>query len=190
VVSDERWAGADTDDGPVTVAVSRTVKAGAEAAFEEWLRGVCGVATQFPGHMGVSVLSPADAQSRTYVLIFRFDTLQHLAAWNESAERAEWIARARPLTTGEPRVQVTTGLEHWFPAPAGSGPPPRHKMALLTWLILFPLVLTLPAAVTPHLAMLPWPLPTAVITAAMVTLMTYVVMPRVTKVFRHWLFRS
>jgi hypothetical protein len=181
--------GAHGSDGPVTVAVSRTIRPGAEAAFEEWLRGVCHVATRFAGHMGVSVLPPAHPQSRTYVLIFRFDTLEHLTAWNESAERSEWIERVRPLTTGEPHVQVTTGLEHWFPLPeAGLAPPARYKMALLTWVVLFPLILLFSAAVAPYLAVLPPPLPTALTTAAMVILMTYVVMPRVTKLLRGWLF--
>ena len=68
-------------EGPVTVVISRKVRPGKEAEFEAWLHGVCGDALRFPGHMGVNVLKPTEAGSREYVLIFRFDSYAHLAAW-------------------------------------------------------------------------------------------------------------
>lgn len=176
-------------DGLVTVAVSRTIKPGCEAAYEEWLAGVCQVATRFDGHLGVSVLRPGAAGSRRYVLIFRFDTLEHLTRWNESPERADWLARVAPMTSGEPRLEMTTGLEHWFTLPdSGAPPPPRHKMALLSWLVIFPLVAALSVLLQPLLGRLPWPLPIAVVTAVMVLLMTYLIMPLLMLVFRWWLF--
>ena len=177
-----------SSEGPVTVAVSRVIKPGAEAAFETWLAGVCRVATGFEGHMGVSVLRPP-AGGRKFVLIFRFDTLEHLARWNESAERAEWLARAEPLTSGQPTLEVTTGLEHWFTLPdAGLAPPARHKMALLSWVAIFPLVVGVSAALAPWVGSWPWPLPMALTTAVMVVLMTYLVMPRMTRLFQSWLY--
>lgn len=175
-------------DGPVTVAVSRLIKPGAEGAFEDWLSGVCRVVAGYEGHLGASVLRPAEAGSRRYVLIFRFDTLEHLERWNRSDDRAEWLKRVAPLTTGEAHVEVATGLEHWFTMPnSPAAPPPRHKMALLTWLVIFPLVAVLSRLLLPLLTALPWPLPVAVLSAVLVILMTYVIMPRVTRLFRAWL---
>jgi uncharacterized protein len=85
-------------------------------------------------------------------------------------------------------VEVTTGLEHWFTLPdSGAPPPPRHKMALLSWLVIFPLVAALLALFQPLLGPLPWPLPIAIVTAVMVLLMTYLIMPLLMLVFRRWL---
>jgi hypothetical protein len=40
------------------------------------------------------------------------------------------------------RTQVLTGLESWFTLPTQPGlpPPPRYKMALVTWVTIFPLI--------------------------------------------------
>jgi uncharacterized protein len=176
--------------GPVTVTVSRTVKAGCEEAFEGWLSGVCAEASRFEGHLGASVLRPAAGSRPEYVLIFRFDSAAHLEAWNRSAARAEWLERALPLTAGEPRREIVTGLEHWFTLPGAPAvrPPPRHKMALVTWLAIFPLVLVIGTALEPLLSGTSRLVRTFVMTALLVLLMTYVVMPQMTRLFRRWLF--
>lgn len=182
------WPAPGSEHDPVTVTVSRLARPGREAEFEAWMAGVCTVACRFEGHRGFTVIRPSDPASREYVLIFRFDSMAHLRRWNESAERADWIARARALTVGDPRVELTTGLEHWFTLPAsGAPPPPRHKMALLTFVAIFPLFLACSVLLLPYLAGLPWPLPSAVMSATLIVLMTYVVMPQITRVFHGWL---
>ncbi|EIJ36702.1 hypothetical protein [Thiothrix nivea] len=40
---------------PVTVSVARKVKAGKEAAYEDWLHGVNAAAHRFQGHQGSNV---------------------------------------------------------------------------------------------------------------------------------------
>ena len=172
--------------GPVTITVSRIAKPGKEREFEEWMAGVCTVASKFEGHRGFTVLRPAN-QRREYILIFRFDSVEHLEIWNHSPERNDWISRAKPLTVGDPRVELTTGLEHWFTLPDASVQPPRHKMALLTWVAVFPIILLFSIVVLPYLAVLPWPLPTMIMSATLVLLMTYLVMPRVARLFAWWL---
>jgi antibiotic biosynthesis monooxygenase (ABM) superfamily enzyme len=177
--------------GPVTITVTRVARPGKEAEFEEWLGGVCTAASKFEGHRGFTVLRPPNAARREYILIFRFDSMQNLQRWNHSPVRNDWIERARPLTVGEPRVELTTGLEHWFTLPASATlMPPRYKMALLTWMAIFPLILGFSTLVLPYLAGLPWPVPTALTSAMLVLLMTYVVMPRVTRLFMPWLTRA
>ena len=69
--------------GPLTVAATWKVKPGKESEFEEWHRGISAAATVFPGHLGVSVMRPGNS-SGEYVVIFKFDTYEHLASWQES----------------------------------------------------------------------------------------------------------
>ncbi len=82
------------------------------------------------------------------------------------------------------------------PANGGDGAkakvPVRWKQFLLTWSAIFPLALGVPFAVVPVLrwAGIPasLPLTTLVVTAAVVFLMVYVVMPRYTRLVQRWLF--
>lgn len=177
-------------EGPVTVVICRKIRPGKEAEFEDWLHGVCQEALRFPGHMGVNVIRPSEAGSREYVLIFRFDSYAHLAGWESSEVRAAWLARVEPLTEGAARRQVLTGMEHWFTLPGAPRalPPPRHKMAMVTWLAIFPLVFVIGPAINDIAAVAPALVRTMLTAAILVTLMTYVVMPLMTRLFARWLF--
>lgn len=55
---------------------------------------------------------------------------------------------------GDNATRVLTGMEGWFALPASDTklPPPRHKMAVVTWLGIFPLVLIFSAVVGPLLS--------------------------------------
>ena len=176
----------------VTVCITRTVKPAREREFEHWLDGVGRAAAQFPGHQGLNVLRPTSPGSREYVYIFRFDNYPHLRAWEESRERREWVERAQELTEGEARKQVVTGLEYWFTLPhmPGVTAPPRGRMAMVTLLAIYPLILFLPAALSPALESLPLMVRGLVVSALLVGLMTYVVMPRMTRLFAAWLYPS
>jgi uncharacterized protein len=181
---------ADGAQGPVTTTVSRRVRPGHETAYEGFLAGISGAARAFPGYLGVEVFRPAPGQGGEYRTVYRFDTAAHLHAWQDSAERAAWLERAEPHVIGPLRTQVLTGLEGWFTLPTQPGvlPPPAAKMALVTWAAIFPLLTLVVVATAPLVG--GWPLVArlAVTTAVTVPLMTWVVMPRMTRLLHRWLY--
>jgi antibiotic biosynthesis monooxygenase (ABM) superfamily enzyme len=61
-------------------------------------------------------------------------------------------------------------------------------MAIVTWLAVFPLITMIFVIFGPLLNQLPTLLRTLVLTAVMVTLMTYVIMPRLTRLLALWLY--
>jgi antibiotic biosynthesis monooxygenase (ABM) superfamily enzyme len=193
VVSVEPELPADPQ-GPVTTTVTRRVKPGHEAAYERFLAGISGAARAFPGYLGVEVFRPAAGGSGEYRgeyrIVYRFDSLAHLHAWLDSPEHAAWLARAEPHVAGPMRTQVLTGLETWFTLPTQPGvpPPPRYKMAIVTWVTIFPLITLVVVASAPLLGSLPLVLRLAVTTGVTVPLMTWVVMPRVTRLLHRWLY--
>jgi antibiotic biosynthesis monooxygenase (ABM) superfamily enzyme len=178
------------EEGPITVVVSRRIKPGREADYEAWARGICGDAIKFEGHLGVTILRPQGRERPEYVLIFRFATLAHLRSWEESAVRRQWLERVDELTQEEPHVQKVTGLEYWFTLPgnAATVPPPRHKMAVVTVLAVFPVSTSVMFVLRPWLEQLPLLLRGLVISVMLVVLMTYLVMPLYTRLFARWLF--
>lgn len=54
----------ETGGNPVTTTVSRRVRPGHEAEYEQVLQGLIAVATKFPGHLGVEVFRPQTAGAR------------------------------------------------------------------------------------------------------------------------------
>jgi uncharacterized protein len=177
-------------DGPVTTTVTRRVKPGHEAAYEGFLAGISGAARAFPGYLGVEVFRPAPGAIDEYRIVYRFDSVTHLQTWQDSPEHAAWLARAEPHVAGPMRTQVLTGLESWFTLPSqpGTPPPPPYKMALVTWMTIFPLITLVVVASAPLLGSLPLVLRLAVTTGITVPLMTWVVMPRVTRLLHRWLY--
>jgi uncharacterized protein len=176
--------------GPVTTTVTRRVKPGHEDLYEQFLDGIISAASQFPGHLGVEVFRPASASAGEYRTVYRFDTAEHLRAWLDSDEHAAWLERAEPHVIGPMSTSFVTGLETWFTLPGrlGATPPPPYKMALLTWVTIFPLITAIVAITGPHLKGLPLAARLAITTAIAVPLMTWVVMPRVTRLLRRWLY--
>jgi antibiotic biosynthesis monooxygenase (ABM) superfamily enzyme len=177
--------------GPVTTTVTRRIKPGHEAAYEAFLAGISGAARAFPGYLGIEVFRPTPSgHGGEYRTVYRFDSLAHLHGWLDSPERAAWLQRAEPHVAGPMRTQVLTGLEGWFTLPTQPGlpPPPRYKMAVLTWATIFPLITLVVVATAPLLGSLPLVVRLAVTTGVTVPLMTWVVMPRVTRLLHRWLY--
>ncbi len=185
----DRMDHAAGDDPPVTGVASRRVEPGREEEFEEWASGILAAVNDFPGYLGSDVLRPSGPDDDEYRMIYRFDHASNLKRWEESEERRRWLRKAKPLVREE-NVQVLTGLEAWFTLPAkpGEAPPPRYKMAVVTWLAVFPTITAIFLLLSPVLNALPLLLRTLLLTLIMVTLMTYVVMPRMTRLFSFWLY--
>ena len=101
------------------------------------------------------------------------------------------MKRAEPHVAGSMRTgtEFLTGLESWFTLPTQPGaPPPRYKMAVLTWVTIFPLITLVVVVSAPLMGSLPLVLRLGVTTLVTVSLMTWVVMPRVTRLLRGWLY--
>lgn len=174
--------------------VSRRVKPGQEAAFEQASDAMTLAALPFPGYLGGQLVHPDpqgdEEESNLYHTVFAFDTAEHLQAWQTSPERAKHLQAIAPHTLGSTKLREVSGLGHWFTPPAGAAhqPPPRWKVAVVTWLGIFPTVYFLFLTVAPLLAN--WPLLPRVmaLTLLVVLLMTWVVAPRLTTWLKPFLF--
>jgi antibiotic biosynthesis monooxygenase (ABM) superfamily enzyme len=171
------------------VLYSRRVKPGREADFEAWARDIVAAAQQFPGHLGASVLVAPG--SREYHILFNFADRGSLEAWLDSEKRRRLLARVGELLEADRGLQHLTGLETWFKLPGSNvatmTPPPRWKMWLVSVVAVYPLVLAFQGLVVPRMAALPLPLRALLFPLVLLTLMTFVVMPAVTRLLRRWL---
>jgi uncharacterized protein len=173
------------------VAITRHVKPGSETGFEAAVRGVILAASTFPGYVGSEVLYPTTKRG-AWQLILRFDTLAHLQEWEESPICQGWIARADALTIGDPKVLRVNGLEAWFALPEVPNmlPPPKWKTAIVSAIGIYPMISLMPILLKPITNGLPAWLATLVSIAIMMPLMTWVIMPQITRLFKLWLYPS
>ncbi|MGA7543927.1 MAG: hypothetical protein WBW34_12770 [Nitrososphaeraceae archaeon] len=188
------------DSLPVTVIVKRIVKKNKIKEFEEWLSGINREVSRQNGSMGIDIIRPTDKESKPeYVIIFRFDNYVNLTKWENSSIRNEWLKKGRELVQSDPDVQKLTGLEFWFTPyskknshsmPLDS--PRRYKMVIVTIPVIALLLLTLVPQIhfIGESLSIPYSIRFVIAIAIMVLLMTYFIMPLLTKVLRPWLFNS
>ncbi len=172
----------------VSVVVRRRVEKGCESAYEELLKGLLTDAEKFAGYWGSEVIRPSSTQDE-YDIRVHFDSNDALRAWVDSKERLRWLD-AMKMLADEPQISVLSGLETWFTVPAQkhTGPPPRHKMVMLTWMAIYPSVLVysllldqLPYALHPVVSLF-------LVTVMVVPTVVYILLPRLTRLFESWLF--
>jgi uncharacterized protein len=177
-------------DPPATVDILQRVKSGCEAAFEVVLADLCEAAKSFEGHLGVNVFRPIDHANPEYRIVFKFDRISHLKRWETSAIRQKLLKRANRLTVGSSQISIFTGLETWFTLPQQPGmpPPPRYKMMVISGITIYVLISLINFLIVPLINPLPPFLRTFVVTVLMVAIMTYIAMPRMTKLFSGWLY--
>ena len=178
---------------PVTYIIRRRVKVGRHAEFEDWLAGINRAALRFDGHLGVNVIRPSDPSTDDYVIIWRFDSYDNLKGWEDSALRKEWLDRSWEMTEGSPDIQKLAGLEFWFttpPAMTTLSPPPKGKMAIAVIIALYPLLMVLHFLLNPVFVLVPlaYPLQLLVTVIIAVYIMTFFLMPFMTRLFARWLY--
>jgi antibiotic biosynthesis monooxygenase (ABM) superfamily enzyme len=65
--------------------------------------------------------------------------------------------------------------------------PPRYKLALVTWLGAYALITLVLAVLGPAMASWPLPLRTLLLSTVMVSALTWLVVPTLTRIFRGWI---
>lgn len=183
---------ADQAQGAVTVLITRHVTPGHEAAFEQASNDMTAAARSFPGYLGGQLVRPeteGGTDATLYNVVFAFDTAANLQAWQDSPVRSLALAAIAPHIEGQ-SVRQVSGLGHWFATPTGpkQDPPPRWKVAVVTWLGICPTVFALFVLLGELLS--PWSLLPRVmlITALVVLIMTWLVAPQLTRLLKPWLY--
>ncbi|UWF77321.1 antibiotic biosynthesis monooxygenase [Microbacterium neungamense] len=175
---------------PITVSIRREVDPARIAEATVWVQTGVNLANRCPD------------------MLYRFANEETLAAWETSPEREWWLSMGEGFVRSE-RTQRRTGIEGWFDEPStGSIPmpnadrtgttgvtvvhtPPRWKQAVSIWLGFFPLSVAFAYAASPVPGwdVLPLWLRTLASTVVLTPIMTYWVLPRVTRMLRSWLNR-
>ena len=182
--------GEQDSTAPLTVVVSRRVRKGQQEAFEALSSQMTERASRFPGYLGTAMFRPASPDDPEYRIVFKFRDRETLTTWEESEERAELLEQIESLLVQPSEREVISGIVTWFTLPGQNPvqPPPKWKMTIVSWLALYPAVTLVFVIFGDLLAQVPLLLRTMIVTIVVMGLMSYVLMPRMTKWFAFWLF--
>jgi antibiotic biosynthesis monooxygenase (ABM) superfamily enzyme len=158
-----------------------------------WVLAGTAMAERYPGFLGAGWMRSGE---QDWHMLYRFDTREHLEAWEGSSERTRWLRSAAELVEHR-RTEYRTGIEGWFDEPSSTAvhvpptpepaAPPRWKQAIVIWFAFFPTSLALTYLLLP--VGQAWPTPVRVLVSTLLATpwMTYVFLPFVTRLFRRWL---
>jgi len=205
-----RWDGGMATD-PITVSIRREVDPTHISEATAWVQTGVNLANKYPGFLGSGWVR-AGERSQVWHMLYRFASEETLDAWEHSPERSWWLSVGEGFVRSE-RSRRRTGIEGWFDEPAtGSVPvtdaaaaaaaagggggegglpaaPPRWKQAVTIWLGFFPvnLLFAYLVAPVPGWGELPIWVRVLATTLVLTPIMTYWVLPFVTRTLRGWL---
>jgi antibiotic biosynthesis monooxygenase (ABM) superfamily enzyme len=170
---------------PVKIVLQRRPRPGLGTRFEEWVHSLVDAASKSPALQGSSVLI---ANNGEYFILLRFASQTALEAWVSSSEVLRLLETCEELAVATDQPQRRSGFETWFTLPglpSPEMPPPKWKMAVVTWLAIFPQALALSLFLPAD-----WPrlIGVALGTAIPVSTLTWWIMPKLTGILQHWLY--
>jgi antibiotic biosynthesis monooxygenase (ABM) superfamily enzyme len=172
---------------PIHIAITRRVRPDCETEFQQALREFFQASFAHGGVLGATMIVPLPgSDSREFGILRTFANEQERDDFYASPIFKAWEAKCEPLTeTNSWTHRPLHGLEAWFRSP--HIPPPKWKMAVATFCGVFPLAMLLNVALGPLMGDWHIVLRNAVFNACVVILLTWVVMPFITRVLHHWL---
>jgi hypothetical protein len=176
----------------VSMVFSHRVLPGKLDAYRRWNERILAAARQFRGYVDSQAFEPVPGVQDAWVNILRFRKAGDMERWLGSDERKALLAELPGIVAETEVRRLATGLEGWFArgdeksAPAGPLP---WKQALAILVALYPTTFLVKIGLT---AILPLntPLPTSNLLGNIVAvaIMTWLLMPHVTKALSFWLF--
>jgi uncharacterized protein len=177
----------------VTAIVTRHVKPGHEAAYEAALAALQADGAQIDGYLGATTQRPTPgAAVPVYTSVIHFASVAQLRAFERSERRAAFAAAVAPHVMADAAWAEQTGLEFWFSPPAGTvvPQPVRWRMALLMVVVVYSLVALVGGAVATLWPQGPSALRLLLTITLEVVLMTWWLMPLLTRRLARWIYPS
>ncbi|MBX7169213.1 MAG: antibiotic biosynthesis monooxygenase [Pirellulales bacterium] len=170
----------------VHLAITRRVKPGREAEFAAALREFARDSLHEPGTTGIHLIEPVpETDEPEFGILRSFDSEWACRDFYRSQRYQRWEHSVAHLVDGPPIRRQLNGFEAFFRTSRPA--PPRWKMALITWLGVYPVALFWMSVLPAQLFTLPRAVYSILTTGLMVASLAWVVMPWLTRIFRPWL---
>ncbi len=176
------------DRDPVTAVSSVLVRDGAHDEYRQRHDQLVTELDRFPGFLRSELFQPVPGVQDETVVVLSFATRPDLERWLASDERRTALATLEHLVEGDRTLNVVGGFAGWF-AGGGASPVRRWKQALVVLAALYPTALLLGLVLRSVAPDLPRALMTLAGNVLGVAVLTWLVMPPLTRVLDGWLRR-
>jgi antibiotic biosynthesis monooxygenase (ABM) superfamily enzyme len=173
---------------PVTAVASFRVTPGAEGHYLEAHVRLLQLLMTFPGFIRSEMFPPIAGVQDETVVVFAFDTRQHLDHWLESEERERILAEIDPFIEGDRTINIVGGFAGWFGRP-GMAHVKTWKQAAIVLLAIVPISLLVTAVRRSLLPDVNWWTAVLIGNVIGVALLSWLAMPFLTRIFAGWLRR-
>lgn len=173
----------------VTTILKIRHKPGYEQECLHWMEEMASIAGNFTGFLDKEIYRSAETEN-LLLNIFTFRSLKELEAWEQSEQRRLQTRKGENVFDSIVEKRQLSGLEFWFqPKESGRQLPLKWKMAAVTVVVIFLLLNTVTPFLQKAFAILGLPglIKSLLGVVAMVGLMTFLVMPLITRLLSGWL---
>lgn len=171
----------------IHVAVTRRVRPGCEAEFQQALREFVQASFAHGGVLGAGMFVPLPgSDSREYGVLRTFQSEKERDEFYQSPSFKAWQERVKPITEGEPVYRKLHGLEAWFRNP-GQPNPKQWKMAVATYIGVDIVTTLLFYVIGPFIQNWPFLIRNSAFNILVVACLTWLAMPLLTCALQRWL---
>jgi uncharacterized protein len=174
-----------------SLVIEHRVRKGKETEFQRWQDSLNSAVNSFQGYLRTDLSPPVtNAQEKWYVIVY-FDTRENLDRWVNSTERQALVKKGEELFGTYQYRSFKTGLESWFTWESDEFEvkTPAWKQNLIVLLGLYPTVMLQTIFLSVFGVMGSWPLSVSMLVNNFIccSLLTWVVIPPLSRGFQFWL---
>ena len=176
-------------DNPVTIAVTDHVPLTGKARYEELVEELHQLFQAQDGFLSVDIVRHNRPHQVEYTVLSRWSDEVAVALWRESKIIREKLAQIEEITGGPAQNVQAIGLGMWIDHVGGGTPnlPPIWKRIVMSVIAVYPMLMLLMPLSAPITGHLPQPVQILFTVVALSALLTWPVMPWLSKVLRPWL---
>jgi uncharacterized protein len=173
------------DNQPITTILKIKFKAGFKEECLQWMVETASIASNFDGFIEKNICVSAQTENEL-LNIFTFSNSELLKVWENSEERIRQTKKGEIFVDAIMQKSQLAGLEFMFPS---SKPPKRWKMVVITVCVIFILLNSLVPVLQQFFSLLHLPvlLKSLCGVVVMVSLMTFLILPFLSKILDRWL---
>ncbi len=173
--------------GTASSVFAYTILPDRETEFQDWRRRILEAARTWEGFLGTESFDTLDSEHPEFVVVVRFDSRAHLDLWLKSEVRKTFMDEVQQYVEHYTLRRIGSGFEGWFDTSENKNPPAPWRQALVILTALFPVIMTMRQLLLPVFTALPMPVAFLILLALDMALLTYVIMPRFTRLMNFWL---
>ncbi|MDC1162364.1 hypothetical protein OAT18_02860 [Tenacibaculum sp.] len=182
----------ESNEEIISVVIFDKVKPNCQTEFENWQSRIILEIKNLEGFVSVSSKKLSETKNE-YFTIFQFDSNKNLQRWLDSGTKKKYMLEVEAYTLSSPKVSFHKGLEIFFNKKEITlKESPFYKKVFLGIIAVYPLIIIVGKLfhwLIPNFEKLPFELGLFFEVIVISTLMTFPVMPTLTKWFGKWLFK-